>query len=267
VKSLAGKVALCTGSGRLGGLGHGMLRRLGDAGCRLVVSDLASVLNEGEAETPNEVVADLLAAGCDVLAMPCDVSDEVSVSAAVAGVMAAWGRLDIAINNAAIGDVICPLSELNYADWQRVIGVNLSGAFLLTREASRVMNPGSSIINVASQAAKTGFRQMAPYVASKHGLIGLTRTAAIDLAPRGIRVNAVCPNHVTTSMGRAQSEYFSALRGLTPEDYRAGISERVPLARVGKPSDTASAVAFLVSDEAGFITGEALNVSGGEEMH
>ncbi len=81
MKSLAGKVALCTGSGRLGGLGHGMLRRLGDAGCRLVVSDLASVLNEGEAETPNEVVADLLAAGCDVLAMPCDVSDEVSVSA------------------------------------------------------------------------------------------------------------------------------------------------------------------------------------------
>ena len=267
MKGLSGKVALCTGSGRPGGLGHGILARLGAAGCRLVVSDLDAVLTAEGSAAGNGVVADLEAQGFEVISVSCDISDEASVTQAVAAVMGTWGRLDIAINNAAIGDVICPLPELDFADWQRVIAVNLSGAFLMTREASRVMGEGSSVINIASQAAKTGFRQMAPYVASKHGMIGLTRTAAIDLAPRGIRVNAVCPNHVTTAMGKAQSEYFSALRGLSPEDYRAGIAARVPLARVGQPGDTAAAVAFLASDEAAFITGEALNVSGGGEMH
>ena len=267
MKGLSGKVALCTGSGRPGGLGHGILARLGDAGCRLVVTDLASVLAPDDDGAANAVVADLQAKGYPVLSVPCDISSEDSVVAAVGTVMAEWGRLDIVINNAAIGDVICPLPELDFADWQRVIAVNLSGAFLMTREAARVMPDGGSVINIASQAAKTGFRQMAPYVASKHGMIGLTRTSAIDLAPLGIRVNAVCPNHVTTAMGKAQSEYFSALRGLSAEDYRAGIAERVPLGRVGQPGDTAAAVAFLASDEAAFITGEALNVSGGEEMH
>ena len=102
------------------------------------------------------------------------------------------------------------------------------GRFLMTREAAAVMGEGSSVINIASQAAKTGFRQMAPYVASKHGC-WFDADFRIDLAPSGIRVNAVCPNHVTTTMGKAQSEYFSSLRGLDPETYRAQIAERVPL--------------------------------------
>ena len=264
MKGLLGKVAVCTGAGRAGGLGHGILLRLGEAGCRLVVSDLPGVLG-GSAENP--VVADLSLRGYDVHSIPCDVSDEMSVQELIDGAVRHWSRLDVVVNNAAIGDVICPVSELEFADWQRVLAVNLTGAFLVTRAAAPVMEYGGSIINIASQAAKTGFRQMAPYVASKHGMIGLTRTSAIDLAALGIRVNAVCPNHVTTSMGKAQSEYFSALRGLSPEDYRAGIAERVPLGRVGQPEDTAAAVTFLASDEAAFITGEALNVSGGEEMH
>jgi NAD(P)-dependent dehydrogenase (short-subunit alcohol dehydrogenase family) len=189
------------------------------------------------------------------------------VREAADAVIAQFGQLDVVVNNAAIGDIIKPLPELSLQEWQRVMTVNLTGAFLWTREASRVMTAGGSVINIASQAAKTGFRQMAPYVSSKHGMIGLTRTSAIDLAPLGIRVNAVCPNHVTTDMGKAQSEYFSSLRGLDPETYRAQIAERVPLGRVGRPEDTASAAAFLASDDAAFITGEALNVSGGEETH
>ena len=269
MKGLEGKVALCTGAGRAGGLGHGILGRLGAAGCRLVVSDLAPVMTEqGSADIENNaVVSALNDQGYDAVGIACDVSDELAVQDAVDSTVARLGRLDIVVNNAAIGDIIKPLPELTLDEWQRVLTVNLTAAFLFTREASRVMPPGSSIINVASQAAKTGFRQMAPYVSSKHGMIGLTRTAAIDLAPLGIRVNAVCPNHVTTAMGKAQSEYFSSLRGLDPETYRAQIAERVPMGRVGKPEDTASAVAFLASDEATFITGEALNVSGGEETH
>ena len=106
---------------------------------------------------------------------------------------------------------------------------------------------------------------MAPYVSPKHGMIGLTRTAAIDLAPLDNRVKAMCPNRVTTTMGKAKSEYFSSLRGMEPEAYRAQTADRVPLGRVGRPEDTASAVAFLAPDDAAFITEEALNVSGGEE--
>lgn len=269
MKGLNGKVALCTGAGREGGLGHGILKRLGEAGCQLVVSDLDSIMTGRGTHAPNDnpVVCDLINSGYNAVGITCDVSHETSVGAAVEGTVSHFGRLDILINNAAIGDIIKPLTELSLEEWQRVISVNLTGAFLFTREAARVMDHGSSIINIASQAAKTGFRQMAPYVSSKHGMIGLTRTAAIDLAPQGIRVNAVCPNHVTTTMGKAQSEYFSSLRGLEPEVYRAQIAERVPLGRVGTPEDTAAAVAFLASDEAAFITGEALNVSGGEETH
>ena len=268
MRGMDGKVALCTGAGLEGGLGHGILERLGKAGCRLIVSDLEAVMTHSGAGNikENAVVQDLALKGFETIGIACDVSNEQSVQAAVQATLAEWGRLDIVVNNAAIGDIIKPLPELSLSEWQRVMNVNLTGAFLLTREAAQVMTAGSSVINIASQAAKTGFRQMAPYVSSKHGMIGLTRTSAIDLAPLGIRVNAVCPNHVTTTMGKAQSEYFSSLRGMEPEAYRTQIADRVPLGRVGKPEDT-SAVAFLASEDAAFITGEALNVSGGEETH
>lgn len=269
MNGMDGKVALCTGAGLEGGLGHGILERLGKAGCRLIVSDLKAVMtHDGAREIEeNAVVQNLTLKGFETIGISCDVTDEQSVQAAVQATIAEWGRLDIVVNNAAIGDIIKPLPELSLSEWQRVMNVNLTGAFLLTRDAAQVMTAGGSVINIASQAAKTGFRQMAPYVSSKHGMIGLTRTSAIDLAPLGIRVNAVCPNHVTTTMGKAQSEYFSSLRGMEPEAYRAQIADRVPLGRVGRPEDTASAVAFLASDDAAFITGEALNVSGGEETH
>ena len=266
MKGLQGKVALCSGAARTGGLGFGILDRFGEAGCKLVVTDLPHML--ADASAVNESSFDILKSkGYDVIALPCDVTVEIDVTDCIEAVIAYYGSVDIVVNNAAIGDIIKPITELSLEQWRKVIDVNLTGAFLLCREAGRVMAPGGAIINIASQAAKTGFRQMAPYVSSKHGMIGLTRSAAIDLGSQGIRVNAVCPNHVTTDMGRAQSEYFSALRGMSPEDYRRGIAERVPLGRVGTPTDTAAAVVFLASDEAQFITGEAINVSGGEEMH
>ena len=273
---LTGKVAVCTGSGRRGGLGAAILQRLAADGCSVVVSDLAAAdvasdsANLGNREGMDAVVADLTEAGHTAVAIACDVRSETEVRALVAGAVDAFGRLDILVNNAAIGFVMHPLGELETDDWRRVLDVNLTGAFLATREAAAAMREsgnGGRIINIASQAAKTGFRHMAPYVASKHGMIGLTRTSAIDLAADNITVNAICPNHVTTGLGAAQNEYFAALRGLSVEEYRAGIRQRIPLGRVGLPDDTAAAVAFLASDDAAYITGEAINVSGGEEMH
>ena len=156
-------------------------------------------------------------------------------------------------------------------EWDRVISVNLSGAFYCTQAAAKAMvaqGNGGRIINIASQAAKTGFPHLAAYVSSKHGMVGLTRAAAVELGKHGITVNAVCPNHVTTALGAEQNAYFSKLLGFdSVEAYLANMAAKNPTGRPGLPSDTAGACAFLASDDAVYITGEALNVSGGEEMH
>lgn len=276
MKGLEGKVVVCTGSGRPGGLGEGILQRFAEEGCRLVVTDLGAAdsgLGDehiGTTDDMEAVARALREQGAEVLTVPCDVRSEAQVAALFERTVEAFGAVDVLVNNAGVGFIMRPLAELGLAEWQLVMDVNLTGVFLCTQQAAlhmRAGGRGGRIINIASQAAKSGFRHMAPYVASKHGLIGLTRTAAIDLAPDGITVNAVCPNHVTTGLGARQSEYFAALRGMSVEAYRDGIRQRIPLGRVGLPGDTAAATAFLASDDAAFITGEALNVSGGEEMH
>jgi meso-butanediol dehydrogenase/(S,S)-butanediol dehydrogenase/diacetyl reductase len=204
------------------------------------------------------------------MALPLDVRDEQQVEAALQEAAARLGRLDILVNNAGVGFLISPVVDTEADRWRTVIDVNLTGAFLCTKHAARLMiqrGQGGRIVNIASQAAKSGHRHMAAYTASKHGMVGLTRSAAMELGPHGITVNAVCPNHVTTGLGAVQNEYFAALNGQTVDEYLAAMRERIPMRRVGLPADTAGAVAFLCSDEAAYITGEAMNVSGGVEMH
>jgi meso-butanediol dehydrogenase/(S,S)-butanediol dehydrogenase/diacetyl reductase len=174
------------------------------------------------------------------------------------------GGLDIWVNNAGIGYIMKPLLEVSPSDWRSVIDVNLTGAFFGLRAAAEIMaaqGRGGRIVNIASQAAQA-------YTASKHGLVGLTRSAAIELGPLGITVNNVCPNHVTTGLGAWQNEYFSKVVGAASvEDYLAQMAARIPMRRAGLVEDTANAVAFLCSDQAGYITAESMNVSGGEEPH
>lgn len=276
MKPLAGKVAICTGSGRPGGLGQGILHRLAADGADVVVTDLGKpveLLEGGDIGNTDDMEATAEALrehGTRVLARPCDVRDFAAVRGLVEATVAEFGRLDIMVNNAGVGFVMKSLLELEPEDWDLVIDVNLTGAFYGTQAAAAQMvkqGEGGRIINIASQAAKSGFPHMAPYCASKHGLVGLTRTCAIDLGGHGITVNAVCPNHVTTGLGAKQNEYFAKFRGVSVEEYRAALAGRIPLGRPGLPEDTANAVAWLASDAAQYITGEAMNVSGGEEMH
>ena len=276
MSSLAGKVALVTGSGRRAGLGAAICRRLAQEGCRIAVTDLAvprplmEAAHIGTRDEMETVAEELRGLGAEVMTQPLDVTDEASVKAAFNAVVARFGGLDILVNNAGIGYLISPLAETPKASWDAILGVNLTGAWLCTREAAAVMvgqGRGGRVVNIASQAAKSGFPHMAAYVASKHGLVGLTRSAAIELGPHGITVNAVCPNHVTTGLGAVQNEYFAAYFGQTVEQYLASMQNSIPMRRVGLQSDTASAVAFLCSDQAAYITGEAMNVSGGCEMH
>jgi meso-butanediol dehydrogenase/(S,S)-butanediol dehydrogenase/diacetyl reductase len=164
-----------------------------------------------------------------------------------------------------------PLLEVTPDDWRAVIDVNLTGAFFGLKAAAEVMvkqGRGGRIVNIASQAAKSGFIHAQAYTASKHGLVGLVRSAAIELGPHNITVNNVCPNHVTTGLGAWQNEYFSKVVGAdSVEDYLAQMAARIPLRRPGLVTDTANAVAFLCSDQAAYVTAESMNVSGGEEPH
>jgi len=276
MQGLKDKVAICTGSGRRNGLGAAILRRLAAEGCAVVVSDLGQpdrLLADGDIGGTAEMEAvaeELRALGARVLVVPCDVRNELSVQALVARTVAEFGRLDILVNNAGVGYMLKPFTEASLVEWQLVMDVNLTGAFLCSKHGALAMRKagrGGRIINIASQAAKSGFPHLAGYVASKHGLVGFTRSAAIELGPDGITVNAVCPNHVTTGLGAKQNEYYARVRGQSPDEFMAAMRARIPLGRPGLPEDTAAAVAFLASDEARYITGEAMNVSGGEEQH
>lgn len=257
----AGKTIIVTGSGKQKGLGQGILQRFADEGANCVVSD---IVIDDEAEA---VAEELRGRGAKVSLIACDVSDAAQCSALVRQA----GGVDIFVNNAGIGFMMKPMLEVDPDDWAKVIAVNLSGAFYATQAAAKAMiaaGKGGRIINIASQAAKTGFPHLPAYVSSKHGMIGLTRATALELGAHGITVNAVCPNHVTTGLGAMQNEYFSKLLGFDSVDaYLANMAAKNPMGRPGLPSDTAAACAWLASDDAFYVTGEAINVSGGEEMH
>jgi len=263
----AGKTIVVTGSGREKGLGQAILQRFADEGANCVVSD-REIGDEARA-----IADDLATRGgnAKVAAIACDVSKVEQCRSLVAETVAAFGSIDIFVNNAGIGFMMKPMLEVDPADWDTVIAVNLSGAFYCTQAAARAMiagNKGGRIINIASQAAKTGFPHLPAYVSSKHGMVGLTRATAVELGVHGITVNAVCPNHVTTGLGAEQNAYFSKLLGFdSVEAYLKNMAAKNPMGRPGLASDTAAACAWLASDDAFYVTGEALNVSGGEEMH
>ena len=275
--ALAGKVAVVTGSGRRGGLGLAIVQRLAQDGAAIVLSDLG---RSADAATPeamigtagemNAIADELRASGATVSVQACDVRQWDQVKALADHAVSTHGGLDIWVNNAGIGYIMKPLLEVSPEDWGAVIDVNLTGAFYGLKAAAEAMiaqGRGGRIVNIASQAAKSGFPCAQAYTASKHGLVGLARSAAIELGPHGITVNNVCPNHVTTGLGAWQNEYFAKRAGKDVAQYLADMAARIPLGRPGLPEDTANAVAFLCSPQAAYITAESLNVSGGEEPH
>lgn len=275
--NLQGKTAIITGSGRRKGIGEAIALRLAAEGCNVVISDLGapkgpefSSEHIGATDEMEAIAADARALGAKVIAVPCDVRSEAEVKHLMAAAVEAFGSIDILVNNAGVGYIMEPFTEFKESSWDAVLAVNLKGAFLCSKHAAIQMmaqGTGGCIINIASQAAKSGFPYAAAYTASKHGLVGLTRSNAVELGPHGIRVNAVCPNHITTGLGHWQNQFFSEKFGLDYDTYLQGIRDRNPLRRTGLVEDIAKAVAFLASDQAAYITGEAMNVSGGEEYH
>ena len=279
---LKDKVAIVTGAGRIEGLGASIVRRLAREGAKLVVHDIGRTKGDmapkhgvGLADELAEVAREVRGLGAEATTFTGDMLVEADVEALVAHAVATFGRVDILVNNAGVGYLFGPLLEMTQERWDTTLGVNLRGCFFAIKHVARQMvkqGPqgdwgAGRIISIASRAAKSGSANTSAYVASKHGLVGLTRSAAVELGPHRINVNAVCPNHVTTGLGAWQNEFMAKARGLSVDDYLAAMRSRIPLGRVGLVDDTAKAVAFLCSSEAVYVTGEAMNVSGGEEMH
>lgn len=280
---LKNKVAIVTGAGRTQGLGAAIVRRLAQEGARLVIHDLGQTKGEmapqhgvGLVDELEQVAESVRALGAEATTFAGDMLLEADVEAMVAHAVRTFGRVDILVNNAGVGYLFGPLLDMTQERWDTTLGVNLRGCFFAIKHVARQMvkqGPqgdwgAGRIVSVASRAAKSGSSYTSAYVASKHGLVGLTRAAAIELGPHRINVNTVCPNHVTTGLGAWQNEFMAKARGYSSvDDYLAAMRGRIPLGRVGLVDDTAKAVAFLCSSEATYITGEAMNVSGGEEMH
>ena len=274
---LHGKVAIVTGAGRRKGLGEAIARKLAEEGANIVVSDIGEVKGKiapehgvGKVEEMEQVATDIRAVGVDVATRTCDVLVEEDVKGLVEFTFDTFGGVDILVNNAGIGYLFGPLLETTQEEWDAVLGVNLRGVFFGIKHAAKIMierGKGGRIINIGSQASKSAFKFTSAYTSSKHGLLGLTRNAALELAEYNITVNLVCPNHVTTGLGAWQNEFLAASRGLSVDDYLAQLKQRIPMGRVGLPEDTANAVAFLALEESNYITGDSINVSGGEEYH
>ena len=241
-------VAVVTGAAR--GIGRRICAELADRGYRVAANDL---------NAPDETVAELRSAGAEAVALPGDVSDEATVRGMVETVMDGLGRVDVLVNNAGISTIV-PAEETTLGDWNRTLAVNLTGPFLMCRElGKKMLDQGSgSIVNVSSVAGLLGVGDRAAYNASKHGLVGLTRTLAAEWGGRGVRVNVVCPGWVKTEMD--DEDQASGAGGYTDAD----IEGRVPMARFATPEDVARAVAFLADPGwSGFVNGHTLSVDGG----
>lgn len=240
-----GKVAFVTGAAS--GIGRATAVAFAQEGARVAMLDLtADALTDTEAAVRN--------AGAEVLALTCDVSSPEQVEAAVAQVVERFGRLDVAFNNAGVENKAAPLHEIELAEWDRIIGINLRATFVCMKHeiAQMLRQGGGVVVNTASGAGICGVAGGASYAASKHALIGMTKSAALDYAKQGIRVNAVLPGNIETPM----------MDRFTGGDIQKAI-DLEPVGRLGKPEEIAEAVLWMSSDLGGFVTGSAVVIDGG----
>ena len=245
--SLKDKVALVTGASQ--GIGRATSLALAEAGAKIAVA-------ARRADKLASLVAEIEAAGGEAFAVPMDVADAGQVKNAFQQVLGKFGKIDILVNNAAVTRDTLAL-RMKLEDWDAVLRTNLTGAHLCIQQALGAMlrQRSGRIINLSSVVAETGNAGQANYVASKAGLIGLTRAIAVEVASRGITVNAVAPGFIETPMTDP-----------LPQELKDKMKSLIPLGHFGKDRDVAAAIVFLASDEAGYITGQVLDVNGGMHM-
>ncbi|MGW8484437.1 SDR family NAD(P)-dependent oxidoreductase [Microbacterium sp. NPDC055903] len=251
---LSGRVVLVTGAAS--GIGAGIAAAFLREGALVVGADLS--FPDGLQEV-----------GDAAWSVRLNVTDEDAVAAAVAEIAERLGLVDVLVT-AAGTSTIGFATETTEADWDRNLDVNAKGSFLVAKHVAKgLVDAGRAgrIVFISSQAGKNGYRGMTAYVASKHAVLGVTKTMATELAPRGITVNAICPGIIETPMKHRERIEGGAIRGMTAEEVAAEDRSQVPLGRTGTPEDVAGVALFLASDLAGYMTGQGINVTGGMTMH
>ncbi len=278
--SLSGKVAIVTGCGGERGVGRAIARRFASEGADLMLTDLSPAGTQVVATKPagawgglEAIAAEVRAAGRRAMTALLDIRSVNQIEAVVAQTLEALGRIDILVNNAAAppGADRVPVVQLSEDAWDIVLDVNLKGSFLCSRAAAKAMlerEIRGRIINIGSDNSKIGQSRLAAYCASKFGLVGFSQALAMELAPGGITVNTICPGPMDTErvdyFGRREDGSYDATQ--RAERIRR-LAAEVPLGRLATPEDVAAVAAFLASDAAEFITGQAINVAGGAIMH
>jgi len=249
--SFVGKVVFATGAAT--GIGRAAALAFAREGASVVVADVSEQGNQETARMIAEV-------GGRALAFRCDVSRAEDVKAALDQTVETFGRLDFAFNNAGVEQPIMATADLTEKEWDRIVDINLRGVFLCMRhEIPLMVKQGSgAIVNTSSGAGVKGFAGQAAYCAAKHGVVGLTKAAALDYAKSNIRINAVCPGIIDTPM-------MNRFSGGTPEG-REGVIAQEPVGRMGKPEEIAAAVVWLCSDAAAFVIGHAMVIDGGQTV-
>ncbi len=249
MKGLKDKVAVVTGASS--GIGEAAARLLAQEGTKVVIADVDVTCGE-------TVAAQIRQSGGEAMFVRTDVSNPADVQALISKTIQQYGRLDFGINNAGIGGPSAPTADYTEVEWRRVLDINLTGVWLCMKYEIPAMLAagGGSIINVASILGQVGFANAPAYVAAKHGVIGLTKTAAIEYAMQGIRVTAVCPAFIATPM----LEHAGMVEGSAMYNMVAGLH---PMKRLGTPAEVADLITWLCSDGASFVTGNSILVDGG----
>lgn len=273
--NLKDKVAIVTGAGRKGGIGAAVALRLARDGAHVVVGDICAPPSDlphagsGQWEELAAIAEEIESLGVRGLPLRVDVTDADSVQAMVAQAKETFGRLDILVNNAGAAIGPGPVIQMAEEAWRRTLEINATGTFLCCKFALPLMlagERGGRIVNMASIAAEKPKPYVSAYAASKAAVVALTRSLAQEVAEFGVTVNAVLPGDVDTALKRWGLELETLVTGQPYEEVVAAAVARIPLGRLATPEDVAQLVAFLASDEADFITGQAYNITGGREL-
>ena len=256
---LQGQVAIVTGAGR--GIGRATALELARMGADIVVAELDRVGADGTA-------AEVKGLGRRALVVPTDVTSRAALATMVERAKAELGRIDVLVNNAGIYRAAASL-DVTEEHWDAIMNVNAKAVFFATQAVLPVMiaQKRGNIVSLASMAAKVGSKSNLPYNASKAAVVSMTKSLALAHAADGIRVNCVCPGFVETDMWTVVSREQSALMGVSPEEFNRQRLSQVPLGRMERPEDVAQVIGFLASDKSGYMTGQAINVTGGLVMH